>query len=186
MGRHFDIKSIDLISKEQHLQYFNLQNSFKIIKFGIFVKSLQMHQVMSLRYHRLVWAVLRHQDVASQQPPYLPAPWLWVLRPLILCLMRSSTRGTGSWASTAPLLSALFVGTVTSCDDVIITLPKSSTSSTHHLQTVDDLATDHATARRTPLPGFTFYTIFFTQRNLSSISVQFSLFFFYKVLKLWN
>lgn len=60
---------------------------------------------------------------ASRCPSTRPSPGL------ILCPMRSSTGGLASWTSSKPSLSTVFIGSVMSCNNLMTTLPKSSTSS---------------------------------------------------------
>lgn len=69
-----------------------------------------------------------------------------------LCLIRSFTWGMASWTSSAQSLSTVFAGLVTSCDNLITTLPESFTSSTDRLKTGNDLVGDH-TLKGHHLPG---------------------------------
>lgn len=54
---------------------------------------------------------------------------------LILCSMRNSASEPSSQASSASLLSTIFAGLDTSCKNLMITLPESSTSSICQLET---------------------------------------------------
>lgn len=53
-----------------------------------------------------------------------------------------------AWSQLNVLRIEGFAGSVTSCTNLITTLPESSISLTHHLQTGDDFAADHVSAGR--------------------------------------
>lgn len=59
-----------------------------------------------------------------------------------------SAGGQASRAFSVPSLSAVLAGLVTSCDDLMTILSESSTRLTCHLQTGDDLASEHGAAGR--------------------------------------
>lgn len=60
-----------------------------------------------------------------------------------------------------------FPGSVRSCDDLIATLPESSTSPKRHLPTGDDLAAEHAVTRRTSSTRNSFLCSLFLKPNFN-------------------
>lgn len=104
--------------------------------------------MMSLQYHCHVYATIWHCKVTSQQGPHLLVSSFMPSRPPRKCtgtilFQWGAPLKTGQVSILAPLLS-MFAGSFMSCDGLMVTLLKSSTSSTYHLQTGDNLMADHA------------------------------------------